>query len=211
MVVAYRKRQFSHAAQRARRVAGCRTARNLQGAQYEMDYAYNASSALHSPTRRTSRGGRPRSWEASRPPACRRPTPRPRRRRRLPQNPRACPRARPRPCPRRPGRRCHAVPDGHVPSSCEGCAPNCLCCASIPKPSTEDPTTFYNEHMEKDFNPAEPDQCLMCDHGFACVERAATARRMATAPRRRMVDYAYRGRDRPTGGSGLTAKARNQD
>ena len=42
-----RKRQLSDAAQAHVASLDGRTARNLQGAQYEMDYAYNASSALH--------------------------------------------------------------------------------------------------------------------------------------------------------------------
>ena len=76
----------------------------------------------------------------------------------------------------------------------EGCAPNCLCCASYSEAKYRRPhETFYNEHMEKDFNPAEPDQCLMCDHGFKCVETGGDGQKDGDGTCVEKADYAYEG------------------
>ena len=74
--------------------------------------------------------------------------------------PTGVPRARRRPCPRRSRRPADAVPDGHVPElgDARGLRAELLVLRSYSRPSTGPHETLHNEHMEKDFNPAEPDQ-----------------------------------------------------
>ena len=159
----------------------------------EMDYARNALLALHfvdaanitwvttevgsiAPLRKAD--GRPHATPTT-PPS---------------PEPTEVPTARPRPCPRyrRPCRR--RYPTAMCPrwATREGCAPNCLCCASDSGAKYRRPhETFYNEHMEKDFNPAEPDQRLMCDHGFKCVETGGDGQKDGDGTCEEVADYAH--------------------
>ena len=174
-----------------------RTARNLQGAQYEMDYAYNASSALHFVDAAniawvTRGGGQHR--------ALRRADGRPHG-----ADDTAFPRTHGRahghahgPAHDATESAADTVPDGHVPELGDAQAARRTACVARParKPSTARPhETFYNEHMEKDFNPAEPDQCLMCDHGFKCVETGGDGQKDGDGAQRGDGRLRVRGRE----------------
>ena len=192
-----RKRQLSDAAQAHVASLDGRTARNLQGAQYEMDYAYNASSALHFVdaanitwvTTEVVGSIAPSGVPTADPTATPTTPPSPEPTGVPTGTPTALPTTLPSPLPT-------PYPTAMCPSwaTREGCAPNCLCCASYSEAKYRRPhETFYNEHMEKDFNPAEPDQCLMCDHGFKCVETGGDGQKDGDGTCEEMADYAYEG------------------
>ena len=190
-----RTRQLSEAAQEHRAGLDARTARSLQGEEYEMDYAYNATNAIHfvdaaNITWVTSEvvgsiapSGVPTADPTGTPTTP--PSPEPTG---VPTGtPTALPTSLPSPLPT-------PYPTAMCPSwaTREGCAPDCLCCASFSEAKYRRSASEFDGDDDA-FDVADPAQCLMCDHGFECTETGGDGQSDGDGTCVVKADYAYEG------------------